>query len=116
MVIRGKLIFDYERDSVNHLTDKDYKSWRDFVKFLNFKDKYFFEYHQYDDYYSQPTPHSTTDGKYLKELLDADETNDFFGHRENGIYPSLCRIDKIYEILKSYKLNGDIWKNVYEVL
>lgn len=116
MVIRGKLIFDCERDSVNHLTDKDYKSWRDFVKLFNFKDKYFFEYYQYDDYYSQPTFHSTTDGGLLKELFDADETNDFFSLGENGIYPSLSRLDKVYEILKNYNLNKDIWKNVYEGL
>lgn len=116
MVIKGKLIFDFERDSVNHLNDKDYKSWKDFVKLFNFKDKYLFEYYQYDDYHSPPTFHSSTDGKYLKELLDADETNDIFESGENGIYPSFNRIDKVYEILKNYKLNKDIWKNVYEDL
>lgn len=116
MVIKGKLIFNFERDSAHPINDKEYKSWRDFVKLFNFKDKYFFEYYQYDDYYSHPTLHSTTDGKYLKELFDADETNDVFGHAENGIYPSLCHIDKIYEILKQYELNKDIWENVYESL
>ena len=29
---------------------------------------------------------------------------------ENGTYPSFCRLDKVYEILKHFKLNKDIWK------
>ena len=104
MVIKGKLIIDFFGD-----TEKEQKFWEKIDKFLKFKNKYFFEYYQFDDSYSKPSFHVSTDGKYLSELILEHELNAI---RENKIYPSFCHFVRIYEILKNFKLNN-IWKNIF---
>lgn len=106
MVIKGKLIIDFNGD-----TGKELKFWKEIDKFLKFKNKYFFEYYQFDDYYSTPSFHSSTDGKYLSELILAHELNTQRG--ENRIYPYFCRFVRIYETLNQSELNKDIWKNIF---
>ena len=106
MVIKGKLIIDFFGD-----TGKELKFWEEIDKFLKFKNKYFFEYYQFDDYYSKPSFHSSTDGKYLSELILAHELNTQRG--VNRIYPSFCSFVRIYEILNQLELNKDIWKNIF---
>ena len=105
MVIKGKLIIDFFGD-----TGKELKFWKEIDKFLKFKNKYFFEYYQFDDYYSTPSFHSSTDGKHLSELILAHELNT--QRRENRIYPSFCSFARIYEILNQLELNN-IWKNIF---
>lgn len=104
MVIKGKLIIDFFDD-----TEKELKFWREIDKFLKFKNKYFFEYYQFDDSYSKSSFHSSTDSKYLSKLILEHELNAI---RENKIYPSFCHFVRIYEILKHFKLNN-IWKNIF---
>ena len=101
MVIKGKLIVDFKVD-----IEKGVKFWEEIDKFLKFKNKYLFEYYQFDDYYSKPSFHSSTDGKYLSELIFATQRG------ENRIYPYFCRFAKIYEILNQLELNN-IWKNIF---
>ena len=81
------------------------------TNFLNLKINIFFEYYQFDDYYSKPSFHSSTDGKYLSELILSHELNTQRG--ENRIYSSFCSFVRIYEILNQLELNKDIWKNVF---
>lgn len=106
MVIKGKLIIDFFGD-----TGKELKFWEEIDKFLKFKNKYFFEYYQFDDYYSKPSFHSSTDGKHLSELILTHKLNTQRG--VNRIYPSFCSFVRIYEILNQLKLNKDIWKNIF---
>ena len=106
MVIKGKLAIDFKGD-----TGKELKFWEEIDKFLKFKNKYFFEYYQFDDYNSKQSFHLSTDGKHLSELILADKLNDYKG--EHRIYPSFCSFVRIYEILKKFELNKDIWKNVF---
>lgn len=107
MVIKGKLIIDFKGD-----IEKGVKFWEETDKFLKFKNKYLFEYYQFDDYYSKPSFHSSTDGKHLSELILTHELN-AYKKGEHRIYPYFCRFAKIYEILNQFELNKDIWKNVF---
>ena len=104
MVIKGKLIIEFKGD-----IEKEVKFWEEIDKFLKFKNKYFFEYYQFDDSYSKPSFHTSTDGEYLSELILEHELNAI---RENRTYPSFCRFVRIYEILNQLELNKDIWKNI----
>lgn len=105
MVIKGKLIIDFKGD-----IEKGVKFWEEIDKFLKFKNKYLFEYYQFDGYYSKPSFHSSTDGKHLSELILAHELNVYRG--EHRIYPYFCRFVRIYEILNQFELNN-IWKNIF---
>lgn len=106
MVIKGKLIIEFKGD-----IEKERKFYEEIDKFLKFKNKYFFEYYQFDDYYSKPSFHSSTSGKYLSELILSRELSIY--KRENRIYPypCFCRFVRVYEVLKHFELNN-IWKNV----
>ena len=81
------------------------------INFLNLKINIFFEYYQFDDYYSKPSFHTSTSGKYLSELILSRELSIY--KRENRIYPypCFCRFVRVYEVLKHFELNN-IWKNV----
>lgn len=105
MVIKGKLIIEFKGD-----IEKERKFYEEIDKFLKFKNKYLFEYYQFDDYNSKPSFHTSTDGKHLSELMIEHELNAI---RENRIYPCFCRFVRIYEILNQLELNKDIWKNIF---
>lgn len=105
MVIKGKLVIDFKDD-----IEKEVKFWEEIDKFLKFKNKYLFEYYQFDDYNSKPSFHASTDGKYLSELILSRKLNLY--KRENRIYPYFCRFVRIYEILNQFELNN-IWKNIF---
>lgn len=105
MVIKGKLIIEFKGD-----TGKELKFWEEIDKFLKFKNKYFFEYYQFDDDYSKPSFHTSTDGEHLSELMIAHELN-AIREKENRTYPCFCRFVRVYETLKHFELNN-IWKNV----
>lgn len=106
MVIKGKLVIDFIKGDTEK---KEVKFWEESDKFLKSKNKYFFEYYQFDDYYSKPSFHSSIDGEHLRELMIENELNAI---RENRIYPSFCHFIRIYEVLKHFKLNN-IWKNIF---
>lgn len=108
MVIKGKLIIEFKGD-----IEKERKFWEEIDKFLKFENKYFFEYYQFDDYYSKPSFHSSTSGKYLSELIFAHELNAYKGEHRIYPYPYFCRFIRIYEILNQFELNKDIWKNIF---
>lgn len=105
MVIKGKLIIEFKGD-----IEKERKFYEEIDKFLKFKNKYLFEYYQFDDYNSKTSFHTSTDGKHLSELMIEHELNAI---RENRIYPSFCSFVRIYEILNQFELNKDIWKNIF---
>ena len=106
MVIKGKLIIEFKGD-----IEKERKFYEEIDKFLKFKNKYFFEYYQFDNYYSRPSFHTSTDGEHLSELMIAYELN-AIRERENRTYPCFCRFERVYEILKHFELNN-IWKNIF---
>ena len=103
MVIKGKLIIEFKGD-----IEKERKFYEEIDKFLKFKNKYFFEYYQFDDDYSRSSFHTSTDGEHLSELMIEHQLNAL---RENRTYPCFCRFIRVYEVLKHFELN-DIWKNV----
>ena len=107
MVIKGKLIIDFIKGDTEK---KEVKFWKESDKFLKSKNKYFFEYYQFDDYYSKPSFHASIDGEHLRELMIAHELNAI---RENRIYPSFCHFVRVYEVLNQLELNKDIWKNIF---
>ena len=106
MVIKGKLIIDFFGD-----IEKERKFYQEIDKFLKFKNKYFFEYYQFDDYYSKPSFHTSTDGEHLSELMIAHELN-AIKERENRTYPCFCRFVRVYETLKYFELN-EIWGSIF---
>ena len=107
MVIKGKLIIEFKGD-----IEKERKFYEEIDKFLKFKNKYFFEYYQFDDYYSKPSFHTSTDGEHLSELMITHELN-AIRERENRTYPCFCHFVRVYEVLNQLELNKDIWKNIF---